>query len=146
MDTLSILYYFEAHFGTQRDQVWELQAFDCQFGGSFGVLKSVKFEVWKATFCCEATSCLWFLSIKLLSSTLMIEYIYAKHTFGPRRTIISERPHRNQQNDQHAIARQFVCNSRIEFIMHFATLNIISCNTLIISMAPSPAVTPGEVR
>ena len=45
MDTLSILYYFEAHFGTQMEQVLELQGLDCQFGGSFGVLKSMHFEV-----------------------------------------------------------------------------------------------------
>ena len=27
------------------EQVLELQGFDCQFGGSFGVLKSIQFEV-----------------------------------------------------------------------------------------------------
>ena len=45
MDTVSILYYFEVHFGGQIEQVWELQGFECQFGGRFEVSKSVKFEV-----------------------------------------------------------------------------------------------------
>ena len=45
MDTFSILYHFEGQFGAQMEQVLELQGLDCQFGGSFGVLKSVKFEV-----------------------------------------------------------------------------------------------------
>ena len=47
IDTLSILilYHFEVHVGAQMEQVLELQGFDCQFGGSFGVLKSIKFEV-----------------------------------------------------------------------------------------------------
>ena len=45
MPTLSILYQFEDHLGAQMEQVLELQGIDCQFGGSFGVLKSVKFEV-----------------------------------------------------------------------------------------------------
>ena len=44
-DTLSILNHFEVHFGSQREQVLELQGLDCQFGGSFGVLKSVQFKV-----------------------------------------------------------------------------------------------------
>ena len=44
-DSLSILYHFEAHFGAQREQVLELHGFGCQFGGSFGVLKSKHFEV-----------------------------------------------------------------------------------------------------
>ena len=44
-DTLSILYHFEAHFGAQRDQVLDLQRLGCQFGGSFGVLNTVQFEV-----------------------------------------------------------------------------------------------------
>ena len=45
MDTVSISYHFEAHFGVQMEQVWELQGFEWQFGGRFGVLKSFKFEV-----------------------------------------------------------------------------------------------------
>ena len=45
MDTLSILYYFEAHFGDQMEEVLELQGFDSQFGSRFGVLKSMQFEV-----------------------------------------------------------------------------------------------------
>ena len=45
MDTLSILYHFEAHFGAQMEQVLELQGVECQFGGSFGGLKSMRFEV-----------------------------------------------------------------------------------------------------
>ena len=44
-DTLSILYHFEAHFGPKREQVLELYGSDGQFGSSFGVLKSVQFEV-----------------------------------------------------------------------------------------------------
>ena len=44
-DTLSIVYHFEAHFATQMEQVLELQVLDCQFGGGFGVLKSMHFEV-----------------------------------------------------------------------------------------------------
>ena len=45
MDTLSILYHFAVHFGVQIEEVLELQGLDCQFGGSFGVLKSMHFEV-----------------------------------------------------------------------------------------------------
>ena len=45
MDTLLILYHFEAHFGDQIREVLELQGFDSQFGRSFGVIKSVQFEV-----------------------------------------------------------------------------------------------------
>ena len=45
VDTLWILYHFEAHFGAQREEVLELQRLGCQFGGSFGVLNAVKFEV-----------------------------------------------------------------------------------------------------
>ena len=45
MDTLSILYHFEFHFGNQREQVLELQGFDWQFGGIFGFLESMHFEV-----------------------------------------------------------------------------------------------------
>ena len=53
MDTLLILYHFEAHVGAQMKQVLELQGFDCQFGGGLGVLKSVKFEVWRGQMPCE---------------------------------------------------------------------------------------------
>ena len=45
MDSLLILYHFEAHFGDQMEEVLELQGFDNQFGHSFGVLKSIQFEV-----------------------------------------------------------------------------------------------------
>ena len=52
----------------------------------------------------------------------MIEYIYAKYTFGVRRTITTEHAHKKQHNAQQVIARQFVCTSRIEIRKHFATL------------------------
>ena len=45
MDTLSIFYHLEAHFGNQIEEVLELQGFDSQFGHSFGVLKSLNFDV-----------------------------------------------------------------------------------------------------
>ena len=48
---------------------------------------------------------------------------------------------------QQSIARELVCNSRIEFVkyllLHF---NIASYNALTIAMATSLAVTSGEVR
>ena len=45
VNTLSILYQFGGHFGIQMGPVLELQGVHCQFGGSLGGLKSVKFEV-----------------------------------------------------------------------------------------------------
>ena len=45
MDTLSVLYHFLLHVGGQMEEVLELQGLECHFGGSFGVLKSGKFEV-----------------------------------------------------------------------------------------------------
>ena len=45
MDTSLICYQFAAHFGAQTEEVLELQGLDCQFAGSFGVLKSMHFEV-----------------------------------------------------------------------------------------------------
>ena len=45
LDTLSLLYQFEDHFGAQMGQVLGLWAFGCPFGGHFGVIKSAKFEV-----------------------------------------------------------------------------------------------------
>ena len=45
METLSILSHFEARFGAQMEQVLELQGFECESGGSFGVLESGKSEV-----------------------------------------------------------------------------------------------------
>ena len=48
MDRISGGYFIDfvsLHFGTQREQILELQSLDCQFGGSFGVLKSMHFEV-----------------------------------------------------------------------------------------------------
>ena len=44
-DTLSLLYHLEADFGTLGEQVLELWGPDGQFGGGFGVSKSVQFEV-----------------------------------------------------------------------------------------------------
>ena len=53
VDTLSILYYFEVHFGAQREEVLELQRLDCQFGSCFGVLNTVQFEVSRGQMGCE---------------------------------------------------------------------------------------------
>ena len=67
MDTLSILYRFEVCFGAQMDQVLELQGVDCQFGGSLGVLKSFKFEVFKGQMPCEG-----FLGISALEGDFLL--------------------------------------------------------------------------
>ena len=72
VDTLSILYHFEAHFGGQRMRVLELQRLDCQFGSSFGVLHSVQFEVSRRHMGCEG--------------------LFGK--FKVSKTSIVERPHR----------------------------------------------------
>ena len=53
MDTLLSLYHFEARFGARREEVLELQRLDCEFGGCFGVLISVKFEVSRGQMACE---------------------------------------------------------------------------------------------
>ena len=45
LDTLSILEQFETNVGAQMEQVLDLWCLDCPFGGHFGVLQLVKFEV-----------------------------------------------------------------------------------------------------
>ena len=52
LDTLLILVQFETDFGAQVDAVFDFWGVDCQFGGNFGVLKSVKLEVQKRQILC----------------------------------------------------------------------------------------------
>ena len=56
LDTLSIFDHFETNFGAQMDQVLDFWGLDCPFGGHFGVLKSVKFEVRRRQMPCLAFS------------------------------------------------------------------------------------------